>query len=166
MYSIRAVFICCELHLCVLTWLAHYGAGSWLTSPTSPLISSLFSCASKDLRSFFAALILAALLSNCFLFGASLPLHAFSLRPRAHPGSSHSSCNSSDLTADLFSLFRFAQRPPSQPLDSSHSCCFLHQHLLFLLRLAICRRAPRDGAFVRMRRNTAAAGRPGDNEQN
>ena len=130
MYSIRAVFICCELHLCVLTWLAHYGAGSWLTSPTSPLISSLFSCASKDLRSFFAALILAALLSNCFLFGASLPLHAFSLPPRAHPGSSHSSCNSSDLTADLFSLFRFAQRPPSQPLDSSHSCCFLHQHLL------------------------------------
>ena len=38
-------------------------------------------------------------------------------------------------------------------------------NIFFLLRLAICRRAPRDGAFVRMRINTAAAGRPGD-EQN
>ena len=57
---------------------AHYGAGSWLTFPTSPLISSLFSCASKDLRSSFAALILAALLST--VFSSALPYHCMPFR--------------------------------------------------------------------------------------
>ena len=144
---------------------AHYGARSWLTSPTSPLISSLFSCASKDLRSFFAALILAALLST--VFSSALPYHCMPFRFTLARTPAQVTPRATPPTSPLISSLSSAL--PKGRLRSLLTALILaafSTNIFFLLRIAICRRAPRDGAFVRMRRNTAAAGRPGDNKQN